>query len=109
MDPEIIVALFPKAATAVEKQLAPVHEYVVAIPYTDYSFRKYVGEKRFGDRALVFVTTVKATSRSEAVSNAQLQFWDEKDTSVTPFDSSRPKTTQTLVIDRERIVAELRM
>lgn len=99
--------LYPKTATA-SAEKPPEHEYVVAIPYTDYSFRKYVGERRFGDRELVFVTPAKGPSRSEAVLDAQRQFWDEKNASVEPFDPSRPKTPQTLVIDRDRIVTEVR-
>jgi ABC-type Na+ efflux pump permease subunit len=89
------------------KQAAIPHEYTVAIPYSDYTLRKYVGE-RLGNRMLVFSTTVTATDRDEAVRAAKRVFWDDKNEDVTPFDQKRTKTPQNILVDGDRIVVEAR-
>ena len=45
-------------------------DYTVALPYTDYTLRKRLGD-RIGDRSLVFITTVKAETETEAVTAAK--------------------------------------
>ena len=102
--------LFPKPPQGIgaqDKAAAVTREYRVAIPYSDYSLRRYLGD-RLGDRMLVFVTTVTAPGRNEAVAAARRQFWDEKNESIAPFDPKRPKTPQNIAVDDDRIVAEVK-
>jgi hypothetical protein len=103
----VLFSKAPQTSRASDKSPATLREYVVAVPYIDYTLRRHLGE-RLGERMLVFVTAVKASTRDEAVAAAKRQFWDENNSAVTPFDPKRPKTPQTVFLDADRIIVEAR-
>lgn len=94
----------PKAATPT---IPAAHRYSVAIPYFDYTLRKYVGDN-FGARRLSYVTDVTAHSREEAMSAAISKFWDKANVDVEPYDQKRQKGPDDLIVQTDGIVIEAR-
>lgn len=78
--------------------------YLVAVPYTDTSFRQwYTGS--LGSKSLTYYVEVEATGRDDARRQARQQFW--ADTALQPLYPKAIKDRSTLIIDVDRMVAEV--
>jgi hypothetical protein len=82
------------------------HNYQVAIPYLDTTLKSFLGSDRFDGRRLVYVTTVLATSRGEAVTTATQRFWEPNSTDVVEFDQRKQKNSDDMIIYYDQVVAE---
>lgn len=82
---------------------APVR-YLVAVPYTDTSFRQWYSGS-LGKRSLTYYTEVTAIGGDDARRQARQHFW--QDSSLQPLHPKMAKDRNNLIIDVDRMVAEV--
>lgn len=62
---------------AFNNRVDSMHDYDVAIPYSDKSLVNHIGYEKFGDCRLVYRTQVMASNQEEAESLAIKRFWND--------------------------------